>query len=639
VIGGPRRRRRMYYRGYRPFGLGVLGVVFRAAGWLVLAGAAGGLLAAAWPLAVAGLWAYAAAWTAGWPPRRLAVAAVWCLPMLVTFAVAWGLEGGGWLAGAEAPWLAWARAWQALAAGEWARAMTVIAPAAIPAGLLAGAGLWRARIAMIASGAAGWSPGAAVAFDERQWKRSVRSASWRVRAPGGVPLVSSRGGVLLGAVIRTVGHRAGRVLELPWRAVRSHLLVVGTTGSGKTTTLIRLIAGFWAAAGSRFARGRDAPPWVVVIDAKGGFDSRDSALKACEILADAGAGRIVVWPDEAAVSLWGLPPARLAAVLTDMVPSAAEGAAAFYADVLASVVGLAVHAPCGPPRSSAEFLARLDAGWLTAACAGDPAGAADARAAGPHAGEVRLRFRALFTRLGGGFDGAAAVTDFDVLYCIVEGTASAAEGAAQARALTELVTEAATSWTGPGRRAGLLVLDEFSAVSGRVPVHELTERCRSLGLAVIVAAQSWEGLAPDEAGRARLAASAAGGVIVMRCPDPDALCALAGTRKAIEVGRKLIRPGRYGDEGSGRVQNAWVADPDRVRNFRAGQAAWIYGNGCTYVQVAPWRRPPRALTPPAEMAEQIAAHAAEGQGVLLAVGAGDAAGPGGPPVPLPGGTS
>jgi len=96
---------------------------------------------------------------------------------------------------------------------------------------------------------------------------------------------------------------------------------------------------------------------------------------------------------------------------------------------LASVVGLAVHAPCGPPRSSAEFLARLDAGWLTAACAGDPAGAADARAAGPHAGEVRLRFRALFTRLGGGFDGAAAVTDFDVLYCIVEGTASAAEGA------------------------------------------------------------------------------------------------------------------------------------------------------------------------------------------------------------------
>ena len=77
--------------------------------------------------------------------------------------------------------------------------------------------------------------------------------------------------------------------------------------------------------------------------------------------------------------------------------------------------------------------------------------------------------------------------------------------------------------------SGLLVLDEFSAVARRVPVHELTERCRSLGLAVIVAAQSWHGLAPDEAGRARLAGSAAGGVVVMRCPDPYALCSLAGT--------------------------------------------------------------------------------------------------------------
>jgi hypothetical protein len=83
----------------------------------------------------------------------------------------------------------------------------------------------------------------------------------------------------------------------------------------------------------------------------------------------------------------------------------------------------------------------------------------------------------------------------------------------------------------------------------------------------------------------------------MRCPDPDALCSLAGTRKVIELSRKLTRPGRYGDEGSGRVQNAWVAGPDRVRNFRPGQAAWIGGNACTYIHVSPWRRPPLALQP------------------------------------------
>jgi hypothetical protein len=629
-----RVRRQGYYRRYPVFPL--LGAVLRLAGWLLLAGVAVGLVVAAWPLTVAAGWAYVAAWAAGWPPRRLVTAAVWCLPMMATFAIAYGVAGdGSWLAAVQAPGYAWVRAWHALDAGDWARAMVVIAPTAIPLGLLVGAAGWRARIGLIASGAAGWSPGAAVAFDERQWKRSVRTASWRVRAPGGVPLLSRRGDPLLGAVIRSVGCRPRPVLELPYRSVRSHLLVVGTTGAGKTTALVRLVAGFWAAAGRRFARGAEAPPWVVVIDAKGGFDSRDSAQRAREALADAGAGRIAIWPDEVPVSLWGLPPGRLAALLTDMVPAATEGPASFYADVLASVVGLAVHAPPSPPASSGEFLTRLDAGWLTAAYAADPARAADVRAAAAHAGEVRLRYRALFGRLGPGFDGTAAVTDFDVLYCIVEGTASVPVGEAQARALTELVADAASSWAGAGRRAGLLVLDEFSAVSGRVPVHELTERCRSLGLAVVVAAQSWHGLAPDETGRARLAASAAGGVVLMRCPDPDALCALAGTRKVIEVGRKLIRPGRYGDEGSGRVQHAWVADPDRVRNFRAGQAAWIHGNGCTYVQVAPWRRPPRAL----------AAAPAVGPGPQdTAVRAIDAGPPGvlagiaGPPVPLPGGT-
>lgn len=118
----------------------------------------------------------------------------------------------------------------------------------------------------------------------------------------------------------------------------------------------------------------------------------------------------------------------------------------------------------------------------------------------------------------------------------------------------------------------------------------------------------------------------------MRCPDPDVLCSLAGTRRVIEVGRKIIRPGRYGDEGSGRVQHAWVADPDRVRSFRAGQAAWIFGNACTYVQVAPWRRPPLAL--PAGQVERAALETGPAAADVPAATA-----PLGPEVPLPGGGS
>lgn len=109
----------------------------------------------------------------------------------------------------------------------------------------------------------------------------------------------------------------------------------------------------------------------------------------------------------------------------------------------------------------------------------------------------------------------------------------------------------------PGRAgsgcSALVVLDESPAVSRRVPVHELTERCRSLGLAVQVAAQSWQSLTPEEAERSRLASTAAGEVWLMCCPDPEPLCLLAGTRAVIEAGRKIIGPGRYSEEGTAGV--------------------------------------------------------------------------------------
>jgi hypothetical protein len=202
----PRRER------YRQYSL--LAAVARGLVRLVAVAVVAGLLVAAWPLALAGLFAYVAAWASGWPPRRLVMAAVWCLPMVATFAVAYAVAGdGSWQAAAWSPVLAWLRAWRAADAGDWLRAMVVMAPTAIPLGLLTGAAAWRVRIGMIASGAAGWSPGAAVAFDERLWRRSVRTASLRVRAPGGVPVLSRRGNPVLGAVIRSVGSRPRPVLE------------------------------------------------------------------------------------------------------------------------------------------------------------------------------------------------------------------------------------------------------------------------------------------------------------------------------------------------------------------------------------------------------------------------------------------
>ena len=45
----------------------------------------------------------------------------------------------------------------------------------------------------------------------------------------------------------------------------------------------------------------------------------------------------------------------------------------------------------------------------------------------------------------------------------------------------------------------LLACDDYSAVSGKVPLWQLYERGRSLGIGVQVSAQSWQGLGASRA--------------------------------------------------------------------------------------------------------------------------------------------
>ena len=98
----------------------------------------------------------------------------------------------------------------------------------------------------------------------------------------------------------------------------------------------------------------------------------------------------------------------------------------------------------------------------------------------------------------------------------------------QARALVDLLASYATaapSGAGPGggpSREILLAVDEFSAVSRRLPIWQLAEQAPALGLAVQVSAQSSPGLAADEDERYRIAAAADGGIWLLRTPHPGA---------------------------------------------------------------------------------------------------------------------
>ena len=106
---------------------------------------------------------------------------------------------------------------------------------------------------------------------------------------------------------------------------------------------------------------------------------------------------------------------------------------------------------------------------------------------------------------------------------------------AQARALTDLLAHFAVA----GRREILLAVDEFSAVSRRLPIWQLYERARSLGLAVQVSAQSWEGLAAGDDERYRVAATAEGGIWLLRTPRPGPVVELAGTRSQLDTSRRF----------------------------------------------------------------------------------------------------
>jgi hypothetical protein len=365
----------------------------------------------------------------------------------------------------------------------------------------------------------------------------------------------------------------------------------------------------------RHAAGRGRPPLIVVLDCKGGADARRIADRARRVLRLAGARSTAIWPDEASLSLWALPPAQLTTTLVDLIEHG-TGAAAYYADVMEAVVGLAVAAPGGPPAGAAEFLARLDPGWLTAAYSSEayssgayPSAAHEAelalvRSASRQLGDIALRFRTLLRRLGAGLDGPGGFGDADAWYCILEGTAEVSVAEAQARALVDLLASFAVHGPGAPGRAGrgreiLLAVDEFSAVSRRLPVWQLYERARSLGLAVQVSAQSWPGLAADDDERYRIAAAADGGIWLLRTPYPEPVAALAGTRKITDTSRRLIGIPVWSHQGTSRMRQAPVVDPDLIRALDVGQAAYIYRGGVTYVQVKRLVTAPAALPPPA----------------------------------------
>ena len=93
----------MSRRGYPGIGARVSWWLFtkalRLSGWLLLAAVA----AAVWPLALAAILGYTAAWLSGWPPARLWRAAAWSLPVTGLWLLGHAIASPAWQSVALAP--------------------------------------------------------------------------------------------------------------------------------------------------------------------------------------------------------------------------------------------------------------------------------------------------------------------------------------------------------------------------------------------------------------------------------------------------------------------------------------------------------------------------------------------------------
>jgi hypothetical protein len=452
---------------------------------------------------------------------------------------------------------------------------------AVPVGLLAASlSVWNAERA---AGGAEWSPFVRRRQRIDQHRRDRRTARLLAN-PRDHRMTAPALGVALDGDLRS--WRQGRCVVPPAQLRGKAMAVVGAPGAGKTVTLLRLayLAGLL---------GRK----VCFVDCKGTDPTLVPALIAAYRLGNPTA-TVGCWPDTA-MDMWRGTPAQVQSRLL----AVEQFTEPFYQRVASAGLRLALTAPDMPPvEGSDELLRRLDVDELAALWEGRPLQLKDIEAIGDHLPGARLRYADFFAALGGAFDrGHWSYEDVDLAVLTVPTLLSKAEADAAMRVVLEDYGHYATGRKPREGEDALLVLDEFSALaSGVDSAINLAERVRDVGVQVIVAAQSVEGLG-DHRQAPRLLGSCAGGIIVQQCPDPERLLALAGQERVLEHNWELDF---YGPRGfaKARMGERPRIDPEAVRQAQPGEAWVIQAGQSIHLRVLP---PPAVALEPVEPAATL----------------------------------
>ena len=352
-----------------------------------------------------------------------------------------------------------------------------------------------------------------------------------------------------------------------------HLFLLGTTGSGKSETIKRLIYEIM------LSTDRD----VFFVDGKGdeklANDVRSMAYQHGRGLAPVfrlGHGTHGAIYDgfrggEAEIAN------RIGALVG--IPDV-EGNAQYYADINRDLLQLACYAPEGPPRNFEQLRGRIRGGWLLETYADDPVERSTVKEleARDIQGLAR-RIRPLAREFGRcvGDDGFA----LEETRCAIFSIRTQSLSDTSRRFLDFLVEDIKDFIGKRQQRPAVLIIDEF----GQFPnnnILALLTMARSYNFGVILATQDVASLKGEDTQKMVLANTRT--KILMATDYPEDVGVLAGTIYQIEASLQHDEGNPTG-QGSSRIQHAFKIDMNEAAKLKPGEAFVIRQRHVTKVKV------------------------------------------------------
>ena len=358
---------------------------------------------------------------------------------------------------------------------------------------------------------------------------------------------------------------------LPLEQLILHAVVLGTSGSGKSETLLRIAVGV-----------AKALKWqVIFIDLKGDY----KAMAKFVIAMEAAGISVRLFPLDAYNGWVGTRDALLSKLLAiDNIAEVTSAGQHHYKTVRENLVEMAVNAPGGPPKNSQDFLNRLmlTNGLLYDLYAGyaEQQSYLDVLLERPQdALSAYGHYRAFFSKAHGKLDGNWSYDDCEAAYVLLDTLALPEITDGVGRFL--LADFVNYSTRKPWDKRVLFVLDEAGALN--VPLYNVFERVRFRQVSVMVASQDPSGLASKPGGlgvwnevKRVLGNSAI--KIVHRSEDAYEAIRRAGTQKVPDTGYSLDSSGNTTGGGTARLREELKIDSNDVLRLKAGEA-FVVGPG------------------------------------------------------------